>query len=78
MECSNKPIADGNGLGPDGVIYPGDPDHCAECHYQSSPTCEGCGNKIDPKMCCCGQYMEGHEFFDNHTGVPMGCNCGRI
>lgn len=32
--CDNEPIADGNGRGADGVIYPGDPAHCPVCHVQ--------------------------------------------
>jgi hypothetical protein len=29
--CSGEPRADGNGLGADGCVYPGDPDHCGIC-----------------------------------------------
>jgi hypothetical protein len=36
--CDGTPLADGNGLGGDGVIYPGDPAHCEQCEkiYQKA------------------------------------------
>lgn len=31
IACSDTPYGDGNRLGADGVIYPGDPAHCDSC-----------------------------------------------
>lgn len=33
--CNNVPIADGNGLGGDDAIQPGDPKHCVHCSRDS-------------------------------------------
>lgn len=38
-------------------------------------TCSGCGQRIDPDWCYCGQHMDKHTEGDNHTPVPMGCTC---
>lgn len=35
--CDGNSIADGNKLGADGVIYPGDPAHCNTCANQRPP-----------------------------------------
>jgi hypothetical protein len=37
--------------------------------------CEGCGNEIDPDTCGCGEPINGYH--DNHTPIPMGCDCHR-
>ena len=40
--------------------------------------CDGCGNEIDPTICWCGNYVEGHGYGDGgHSAIPMGCDCGR-
>lgn len=41
------------------------------------PTCSGCGQEIDPDTCWCGQPKGEHGYYDNHTFVPMGCDCFR-
>ena len=41
-------------------------------------TCKGCGNEIDPDVCCCGGEIKKHVFGDGHTPVPMGCTCGYV
>jgi len=43
------------------------------------PTCEGCGNQIDPDCCGCGDSMATHAspYSSGHMLVPMGCDCFR-
>lgn len=31
IACDRQDYGDGSGLGPDGVVYPGDPAHCSAC-----------------------------------------------
>ena len=38
--------------------------------------CEGCGWEIDPNVCHCGDWEEGHSW--EHQFVPMGCTCGYV
>lgn len=38
--------------------------------------CEGCGNRIDPDVCHCGDAMDSHGMGSEHSPVPMGCTCG--
>lgn len=40
-------------------------------------TCPGCRNTVDPEVCWCGSPADAHGF-ENHSFVPMGCDCGRI
>lgn len=47
------------------------------CKPPPRPRCEGCGNEIDPDVCHCGDPMEGHSTLSGHSGIPMGCDCGR-
>lgn len=37
--------------------------------------CNGCGEMIDSDVCWCGQLID--HGYDNHTAIPMGCNCYR-
>lgn len=39
--------------------------------------CSGCNQEIDPDCCWCGAPIEDHGWYDNHSAVPMGCNCFR-
>lgn len=39
-------------------------------------TCKGCGNRIDPQTCHCGDLIEGHGTWAGHSPVPLGCTCG--
>jgi hypothetical protein len=39
------------------------------------PKCDGCHQEIDPDCCCCGAPINGYH--DNHSPVPMGCQCFR-
>lgn len=39
--------------------------------------CSGCGNRIDPQVCHCGEYLNSHRPWSDHTPVPMGCDCMR-
>ncbi|MGH9579918.1 MAG: hypothetical protein ACRD2R_02905 [Terriglobales bacterium] len=34
----------------------------------------GCGKMVSVTTCCCGEEMGG-PYHDNHTPVPMGCEC---
>lgn len=38
--------------------------------------CSGCGQEIDPDICYCGEPINGGNH-DNHSPVPIGCNCHR-
>lgn len=38
------------------------------------PKCPGCGNEINPDVCCCGELIKGGHH-DNHYSVPLGCEC---
>lgn len=41
--------------------------------------CRGCGKEIDPGVCWCGTPPDAHDpYYDEHTPVPMGCECYRI
>jgi hypothetical protein len=42
--------------------------------------CGGCGNRIDPDLCHCGDSLESHKggMSQNHGFVPMGCTCGYV
>jgi len=43
-----------------------------------SERCPGCGNEIDPDVCGCGEFREGHNaWWAGHEFVPMGCDCLR-
>lgn len=45
---------------------------------EQAARCEGCGKEIDPEICWCGEYVEGHGYgADGHSAIPMGCDCGR-
>ena len=37
--------------------------------------CPSCYREIDPEVCWCGDPID-HPYFDNHSGIPMGCHCG--
>lgn len=37
--------------------------------------CKDCGEMIDPDIYWCGQSI--NHGYDNHTAIPMGCNCYR-
>jgi len=40
--------------------------------------CRGCGEEIDPGVCWCGMQPDAHNpWYDGHSPVPMGCQCGR-
>lgn len=41
------------------------------------PTCTGCGCEIDPTVCACGETIVANRVHDNHSPIPMGCNCYR-
>lgn len=38
--------------------------------------CKGCGNRIDPHYCHCGEADEDHGMGLGHAFVPAGCTCG--
>ena len=41
------------------------------------PTCDRCGEPIDPDTCWCGDPMDKHcGYWSNHAAIPMGCVCG--
>ena len=41
-------------------------------------TCADCGSEIDETVCWCGTLRTDHGGFgENHSFVPMGCNCHR-
>lgn len=40
--------------------------------------CLRCGNEIDPHVCWCGDERSQHSYYDGHSFVPMGCDCGRV
>lgn len=42
-------------------------------------TCPRCMQEIDPDVCGCGDYIEGHgnPMDTGHSPVPMGCDCFR-
>lgn len=40
--------------------------------------CGGCGNRIDPETCHCGDVIEGHGTWAGHSPVPLGCTCGYV
>lgn len=43
-------------------------------HY---PSCDRCGEPIDPDTCWCGDPMDKHcRYWSNHAAIPMGCVCG--
>ena len=44
---------------------------------EERPICPGCGNQIDPTVCCCGSDVEYHHESENHPFIPMGCDCHR-
>ena len=44
---------------------------------QARVTCKGCGQKIDPNVCYCGNEIKEGGGHDNHYSVPMGCVCWR-
>lgn len=37
--------------------------------------CSECAQQIDPDVCWCGETKLGAH--DNHTFIPMGCDCFR-
>jgi len=37
--------------------------------------CWHCGAEIDPKICHCGDDVDGHGYHSGHSPVPMGCVC---
>lgn len=41
--------------------------------------CKGCGQKIDPECCGCGDSKKNHgsSLLVGHNFVPMGCDCHR-
>lgn len=39
--------------------------------------CGRCHEEIDPDTCGCGMPIEGHALYDNHSPIPMGCDCYR-
>lgn len=39
--------------------------------------CTGCSCEIDPDVCHCGIAIEDHSGWDDHSPVPMGCQCYR-
>jgi hypothetical protein len=40
--------------------------------------CSGCGVEVDYDVCHCGAYPEEHGLGgEEHSFVPMGCNCMR-
>lgn len=39
-------------------------------------TCEGCGEMVDPSVCHCGIEHDRHVG-EEHSFVPMGCDCYR-
>jgi hypothetical protein len=47
--------------------------------YTPEHTCPRCMQEIDPDVCGCGDYIEGHgsPMETGHSPVPMGCDCGR-
>lgn len=42
----------------------------------TGPHCSTCGNAVDPDVCHCGDYEQGHGGYDSHPFTPMGCVCG--
>tara|TARA_R110000824_G_scaffold12226_7_gene53642 strand:- start:57076 stop:57264 length:189 start_codon:yes stop_codon:yes gene_type:complete len=40
------------------------------------PKCPECDQYIDPYTCYCGAAIKDHGYFDNHSGIPIGCICG--
>lgn len=58
----------------------------SNCHGPESKTptelpdgheiCKGCGHEIDPKVCHCGDMIDTHPRTNEHSPVPMGCQCG--
>lgn len=48
------------------------------CMPTEHPTCPGCENEIDPETCHCGETIKPGVVHDNHSPVPMGCDCGRV
>lgn len=43
---------------------------------ESAVKCPGCGKWMDPEVCHCGDSKEHHT--NEHSFVPMGCDCGRM
>lgn len=43
--------------------------------WRKKTICPGCKNEIDPETCHCGESIPGN--CDNHSPIPMGCNCFR-
>lgn len=39
--------------------------------------CPGCKNEIDPETCHCGEPIGKFNSCDNHSPIPIGCNCFR-
>lgn len=39
--------------------------------------CAGCLKPIDPSVCYCGETIATNRIHDNHSPVPMGCDCHR-
>lgn len=40
--------------------------------------CRGCGYRVDPSTCWCGESWALHsERFIEHSFVPIGCECAR-
>lgn len=40
--------------------------------------CTGCGNRIDPDCCHCGDPIEAGKVHSEHSPVPVGCTCGYV
>lgn len=48
-----------------------------EAEAEIREVCDGCKQPIDPEVCWCGEYVKDHGYFDNHSAIPMGCDCFR-
>ena len=48
------------------------------CSTYEVVICRWCKKEIDPEICWCGIPPEDHApYFDNHSFVPIGCDCLR-
>jgi hypothetical protein len=48
----------------------------ARCGITIEEYCTECGQAIDPDTCHCGETRYAHNYYSDHSFVPMGCACG--